>query len=1394
MCAGARVSCFTFTPLTPRTGTLLTAGREHRSNRMTAFDSTPEGGGAVADELAADQRSISIAEFFEKNKHMLGFDSEARALVTAVKEGVDNALDAAEEAGHLPDIYVEIREVNGHYRLIIEDNGPGITAEELPKVFGKLLYGSRFHKREQSLTPDQELLIRHDETVDTVPIGTLCNVYLSQEGAATQQIPDDIEVPSFNRETQETSWQPVTHAIRHETAGETYEITTEKGRSVEVTGNHSLFSLGADGNISEVDAGQLEPGDSVLAPKQIPQTDRTVEEINLLEYISQDQLDGRRVYVYGFDEETLAEIRSGETIRKKPNPDSSRKRYYYRYEGADILRDSLEQNYIEKGYLPAETVLELGWEQKAADCTFKTYRVGGEETTMPVTVPVDESFVKLLGYYISEGHVGDRQVGFTFGSHESTLIESTETAVATLTGSSTTVERERNSTRVKAFGSPLAMFLETTCGSEAAEKRIPAFVFDLDPALQKRFIAALYEGDGSDSHPGNELSHTTTSETLARQLSVLWNMQGVLASVEEGKNSGYAAEPSTRYRTKVYGEDASLLDVFETSERTGEQQYKRIPVSVLDPVRVDESPNETVPDTIPGLLVAAGIGSNFDYAEKYRQIIEDAIAGEAVDAPRFAHNLEQWGLLKDGKATDRLRELWEAVNAVHGFTEGDMSLLKVKSVEQTDPPEYVYDISVPGATGEDENFVVANDGALSVKNSRGQQGIGISAAVLYSQLTSGKPAKVTSRTSSQAEARYFELVIDTDDNEPEIRTESTTTWDRSHGTRIELDMEANMRARSQLHDYIRHTAVVNPHARIELREPEAHIKSERAEGATLPAETEEIRPHPHGVEIGTLLKMLASTDSRTVRGFLQTAFTRVGQKTADSIIAAFRDREFGREFRWHPPQDHEDVNLARAIAGAISNKGQDLERRFADELTTAIDDAKPVSYGELETIVEQVADEMAAESGRAFGDTVRTKVQEAAWTALTNDRRGALYRAIDEVTTTRKDDAAIDALAERLATAIADVDRDRFTAAELRSAIDRAADLTEEMDEETFGETARENIHEKLWDGMAGVEAELPSPAAIADDRDVASNLLDGMAAVDVMAPPSDCLSPITADQIEAGLRSEFDADFYTAATRDAGVHGGDPFIAEAGIAYGGDIDGSGTAELLRFANRVPLVYQRGACATTDVIKGINWRNYGLDQPGGSGIPQGPVVIMVHVASTNVPFTSESKDALANVEEIEDELELAIREAARDLKTHLNRRKTMRKRQQKQNVIADILPTMAEKVSTITERDPVNVGDSLARIMNNVLVEREREGDVVRLQVENNDSTNAELEITEIVTTEPREVSDGSVVEMDGEYFLTWNPVVESGGEATLKYEIDAETDFDIQVEGVEETKLTVNT
>src|SRR5260370_26136294 len=108
--------------------------------------------------MASRQREISISEFFTKNRHLLGFDSPSKAVLTTVKEAVDNSLDACEEAGILPELLVEIVEVSpapspnqpSKFRVVVEDNGPGIVKAQIPKIFAKLLYGSKFHRLKQS--------------------------------------------------------------------------------------------------------------------------------------------------------------------------------------------------------------------------------------------------------------------------------------------------------------------------------------------------------------------------------------------------------------------------------------------------------------------------------------------------------------------------------------------------------------------------------------------------------------------------------------------------------------------------------------------------------------------------------------------------------------------------------------------------------------------------------------------------------------------------------------------------------------------------------------------------------------------------------------------------------------------------------------------------------------------------------------------------------------------------------------------------------------------------------------------------------------------------------------------------------------------------------------------
>ena len=124
---------------------------ENEIKEDSKLRSTDDSSKAKAHEMAKLQREIGVAEFFAKNRHLLGFDNKRKALLTTVKEAVDNSLDACEEAAILPEISVEMVDMgNDRFRVIVEDNGPGIVKKQIPNIFAKLLYGSKFHRLRMS--------------------------------------------------------------------------------------------------------------------------------------------------------------------------------------------------------------------------------------------------------------------------------------------------------------------------------------------------------------------------------------------------------------------------------------------------------------------------------------------------------------------------------------------------------------------------------------------------------------------------------------------------------------------------------------------------------------------------------------------------------------------------------------------------------------------------------------------------------------------------------------------------------------------------------------------------------------------------------------------------------------------------------------------------------------------------------------------------------------------------------------------------------------------------------------------------------------------------------------------------------------------------------------------
>jgi DNA topoisomerase-6 subunit B len=215
---------------------------------------------------------------------------------------------------------------------------------------------------------------------------------------------------------------------------------------------------------------------------------------------------------------------------------------------------------------------------------------------------------------------------------------------------------------------------------------------------------------------------------------------------------------------------------------------------------------------------------------------------------------------------------------------------------------------------------------------------------------------------------------------------------------------------------------------------------------------------------------------------------------------------------------------------------------------------------------------------------------------------------------------------------------------------------------------------------------DLAGVAPTARPRRLASSqvelLFKAIPQVRLMSPPTACLSPVGEELFQRCLESRIQADFFSAVTRSPAVYRGNPFQIEVGLAYGGSLPHEEPVALYRFANRVPLQYQQSACAMTKAAVSVDWKKYGLQHPRGA-LPTGPLAVLVHIASVWVPFTSESKEAVASYPEILKEIRLALMEAGRRLGAFVRRRKREADEQKKRAYIEKYIPTIGEALQEI---------------------------------------------------------------------------------------------------------------
>ncbi|HUT34259.1 MAG TPA: DNA topoisomerase VI subunit B [Planctomycetota bacterium] len=233
---------------------------------------------------------------------------------------------------------------------------------------------------------------------------------------------------------------------------------------------------------------------------------------------------------------------------------------------------------------------------------------------------------------------------------------------------------------------------------------------------------------------------------------------------------------------------------------------------------------------------------------------------------------------------------------------------------------------------------------------------------------------------------------------------------------------------------------------------------------------------------------------------------------------------------------------------------------------------------------------------------------------------------------------------------------------------------------------------------MAKLEANA-RPSRVA--RQEAETLFKAIQSVKIMCPPTDCVVPIGEELLLKGVKKELEGDFYTAVSRPPAVYRGNPFVIEAAAAYGGKIPDEGPIRLYRFANRVPLLYQQSACAITRALSSISWRPYGLSQSSGS-LPVGAAIVVVHMASVWVPFTSESKEAIAHYPEIIKEIKLALQACGRKMSLHIKRRRREAEAERKRSYIEKYIPHIGiglREILALSQREEQGIVEKLTEML-----------------------------------------------------------------------------------------------
>ena len=244
---------------------------------------------------------------------------------------------------------------------------------------------------------------------------------------------------------------------------------------------------------------------------------------------------------------------------------------------------------------------------------------------------------------------------------------------------------------------------------------------------------------------------------------------------------------------------------------------------------------------------------------------------------------------------------------------------------------------------------------------------------------------------------------------------------------------------------------------------------------------------------------------------------------------------------------------------------------------------------------------------------------------------------------------------------------------------------------------------------------------------DEAEQIIKAIKTMNFIAPPTDVLIPIGEKQLEKALMNVIKPEFKTIITRPAAVYrGGVPFIVEVALAFGGAAgkkngDEKNKMELMRFANRVPLLFDSGACAITKAVQSVNFKKYKISD-------ETPVTVLVNFTSVYVPYTGAGKEAISDEEEIIKEIRLALMDTGRRLGSYVAGKLRESEKEKKRRNLEIYTPLVAEALADILKKDEKKIEKKLMDIIEKKYTEVDEETEEEKKEEKKEEKELEELE------------------------------------------------------------------